>query len=1423
MNQDNPNPPADTPTTPAPAAPTPKRRRRWLRWTLGFLFLIVLLVGLLVALAWYGVSTEKGTRVLLSKVGGFLPGELTIGSQRGPLTGPLDLRDVHYHTPEGMDVRLKRVELQWDSGKLRRKQLDVQRLHADGIRIALPPAKEEEKPEDGKLIDIHLPVNIIVRDALIRNVEIVQAGKAPFKLDEIALDAQSERAADVVHVRSLRVDGPTFKLRAEGDLTPVGAYPVDLRAQATYDDAQYPPFVVSGAFNGTLEKLGIDAKLAQPFDARVTGNVIAPMRELEMDLAAQVRGFEAKKINPEWPVARVSQGNVKIKGKLDDFVSEGKVTGAYEDYGAGEATYRLARRGEDFFFEYLNLRTENGAALNAKGTVGTGNDRVGNKDLSLDLVADWRQISWPLSGTPVVASRSGEAKIQGTLADYRLDLDAQLSGPDIPPGRWVLSGRGSKEKMEIRSLRGDVLRGRLAAAGTVSWKPQVTWRVRLSGDGINPGVQYPEWPGRLSFTATSDGVLRDAGPYGRVDLTRLDGNLKGNPVAGAVQLVMEGERYRLPRLDLRSGTAQVIAAGTFTTKPQLSWQGRLAGEGINPGVLNPEWPGSLAFTVASNGVLRDAGPYGRVDLTDLRGHLRGNPVAGVVQLEMAGERYRLPRLDLRSGTAHATAAGTFSKTAGDLDWQLNAPNLTEALPEARGSLTAAGHLAGPWKTPRVQAKASGRSIAFQTYSVETVTLAANVDLGSNGPMQIDLDAAKVGLGERRFDTVTLDGRGTRRAHEVTLAVAAPEGTFGLALAGGLAGTTSWSGEIRRLDLANEQTGRWALAQPAGLAAGTTAAALRNFCWVSADNNAKLCADGQWSKTGPWNASGTIADLPFSMFKPFLPPDLEITGGVNGSFQGQGTPGGIVTANVDLKPGPGEVHYPLESGETARIRYDQGTVNLTAGRDGLAGRLALNFVDTGGIRADLRLPQFNTVGTPLKSQTVAGRIQADFSNLGIVEAFVPDLESPRGNLDADLAIQGTVAAPKAVGSVALRGAQVDVPKFGLEVRQIELTATSDPQGILQLKGSARSGGGNIALAGNIPLDKRPARITVDGKRFVVSNTPEAKVFVSPNLVIAAEYPRIDVTGDVTIPEAKIGQPKKGRRAAIPVSQDVYIVPPSEEQLAEADKPPMELHARVRVILAEDKVQIVEYSGFSGKPTGSLLVIEEPNKITTAVGELTVKDGIYKAYGQDLTLERGRVVFAGGPLNNPGLDLRAYRKADNGVVAGLNIRGTLESPETTIYSDPPMAQDQALAYILLGHPLGQATPQEGSMLANAANSLGLKGGNLVAKKLGARYGLEEARIESTGGIKEASLVVGKYLSPRLYVTYGIGLFEPISTFRIRYILGREWTLQAEQGTETGADFLYTVERGKGGATPVPTRDKGEDVQAPPATTGGDSGGH
>src|SRR4029079_2826075 len=203
--------------------------------------------------------------------------------------------------------------------------------------------------------------------------------------------------------------------------------------------------------------------------------------------------------------------------------------------------------------------------------------------------------------------------------------------------------------------------------------------------------------------------------------------------------------------------------------------------------------------------------------------------------------------------------------------------------------------------------------------------------------------------------------------------------------------------------------------------------------------------------------------------------------------------------------------------------------------------------------------------------------------------------------------------------------------------------------------------------------------------------------------------------VEVARAKIRIEKTPKGGAVPVSKDVIFVGGAPQEVAA--KPPVAVAARVRVLLGEDVD--LNALGLAAKPRGSILALEEPGRPATATGEIEVSGGTFKAYGQDLTIERGRLVFAGGPLSDPGIDLRAYRKADDGTTAGIEARGTLREPEVTLWSDPPMTESEALAYRLLGHPLGQASPEEGSRLANAANSLGLKGGNLIAKRLAGRF--------------------------------------------------------------------------------------------------------
>ena len=54
------------------------------------------------------------------------------------------------------------------------------------------------------------------------------------------------------------------------------------------------------------------------------------------------------------------------------------------------------------------------------------------------------------------------------------------------------------------------------------------------------------------------------------------------------------------------------------------------------------------------------------------------------------------------------------------------------------------------------------------------------------------------------------------------------------------------------------------------------------------------------------------------------------------------------------------------------------------------------------------------------------------------------------------------------------------------------------------------------------------------------------------------------------------------------------------------------------------------------------------------------------------------------------------------------------------------------------------------------------------------------------------MGRYLTPDLYISYGVGLFQPGHVFRLLYDLGRGFQLQTETGVATGADLLYTLER-------------------------------
>ncbi|MEO8190813.1 MAG: translocation/assembly module TamB domain-containing protein [Acidobacteriota bacterium] len=1257
---------------------------------------LLLLVG---GAVWWAVSTDAGARRVIALAGSAMKGSLSVESVEGPIRGPLTLRGLTWKTP-ALTVTIRTARLEWRLGALLRKRLDIVSLHAAGVRVRTAPAPEKKQRE--KLPDVHLPVNIVVREAVIEDIEMASEKPGPpFRLDSVTL--ATSVLGDTVRVDRLAVRGPSFSGDVAGTLRPQGDYPVDLSVRWAMQPAGMPRYSGEGRLTGTLERLVVTSRLSAPVSIDLGATLTAPMRDMRFSADVRFEELDVRRLKPDAPAAVVS-GALHAEGTLAALTTTGqaRVKTDVANLGRVDVAWDLSRRGEEIRVARLDLRLPEGSSARVSGTV-----VIANPDYRFDLAATWNRFVWPLRGPASVASSRGDLRIRGTAKDYALTANADVRGAGVPPGVWQLAGRGTAERLQIARLSGKVLGGTFAATGSVAWKPALSWNLALEGDGLNPGEMVKEAPGRLAFRARTRGRLERQGPAGDAEILELSGTLRGQPVSGAALAQFAGNRIVLPRASISVATAKLEASGRIAD----TW---------------------------------------------------------------------------------------------DLTWRAEAPNLSLLVGGVGGALSANGSLTGPRQTPRVRIVADGKSLARGERQIGRLRLEADIDFRSENPSRLDLRAqGVVAAPGRSADTVTLAGRGTLARHDLTLDVAAPGVTLSFAAAGGVEAAPrasrgasvsgrAWQGRITRLDVTSKAISG-GLERPAAVAVSATAARLQDFSW-SARSGGRLALAGVWAKAGPSEVHASIDALPLAILKPWLPADVVLTGNLNGKADAAVAAGGAVDAVVDLRPGPGEIQYTTASGERAAFPYRDANLRFRADSKGAAATVGLGIGSGGTLSGEVALPDYNARAVPSPAQRVTGRFSASLPDIAFARAFVSAVENLRGAFRADLAFDGTLGNPRIRGKAALTGAQADLPDYGLRLRDIAFSAASDGGPLLKLDGQVRSGEGTLTLTGQTPLQpsaENPANIHISGRRFAALATSDRKVWVSPDLTIVATADRISVTGDVRIPQTRIEYVRKF--ATIPVSPDVVFIGRSaEEEAAARRKATRVIEARVRLILG-DQVNI-KAEGFDGRITGSLLAIDAAGKPTSATGELVIASGTYKAYGQDLTVEHGRIVFAGGPIGNPAVDLRAFRKADDGTVAGVNVKGTVRNPEVTLYSEPPMGQTDALAYLLLGHPLGQASSQEGNLVANAATSLGIKGGNLLGKKIAARFGLETARIETRGGLQEASLVVGKYLSPKLYVEYGLGLFDPVSTLRIRYILSRKWSVSAETGAENAADLLYTIEAGK-----------------------------
>jgi translocation and assembly module TamB len=301
----------------------------------------------------------------------------------------------------------------------------------------------------------------------------------------------------------------------------------------------------------------------------------------------------------------------------------------------------------------------------------------------------------------------------------------------------------------------------------------------------------------------------------------------------------------------------------------------------------------------------------------------------------------------------------------------------------------------------------------------------------------------------------------------------------------------------------------------------------------------------------------------------------------------------------------------------------------------------------------------------------------------------------------------------------------------------------------------------------------------GDRLLLANVPEARIYASPDLRFRLDGRRIAVTGAVVVPEACI-QPADTAGAVL-VSADERIVRPDTGTGA-AER--FAVTSDIRLSMG-DRVQVRAY-GLSAAISGAVRTRTQPQGATTATGEFEVAQGVYRAYGRELDVERGRLLFTGGPVTDPAVDLRATRRLP-GHTVGVIARGPLRRPQLTLFSEPSLPQAQIASMLIVG----RSNIQSDSGAADSELSATERGGAILAGQLGKYVGLDDVGLIEDDE-QGSEIVLGKYLSPRLYVSYGISLVDEINTLKLRYTIGDQWVISAESGQESAADIEYRIEK-------------------------------
>jgi len=807
--------------------------------------------------------------------------------------------------------------------------------------------------------------------------------------------------------------------------------------------------------------------------------------------------------------------------------------------------------------------------------------------------------------------------------------------------------------------------------------------------------------------------------------------------------------------------------GQVAWAPQLDWDVAAKLAGFDPGYFAPGWDGKLSGALASKGrqlpppagsPAGTAGAYeATVDVPGIKGMLRKRTVDAQGKFALRGTQGE-GNVKLAVGNSRLTAKGAVGDRL-DIDAQLEPVNLDDLLPGSTGSLRGHVLVKGPRTAPDISADLVGNGLRWNDWSAEAISIKGRLPWqGDSGTLAVQGRKVQVGM---LLDTLNVDARGS--LSNLRLDAQTRNELGAVALSGGVRQQgQAWRGDLTALRIAPMKGDAWSLRAPATFSVQGSNFTLSDACLGAATGGA-LCASANWPREGLLVRGDA---LPLALVQPWLPPQS----GRRMYLRGELTLDGRIRPRGNAFEGNFKVasmEGGIRLGDNARgelVRYDHFSADVEMTQAQINAKLGVGFQGDGFV--DAKVQTGWDANAPL-----TGELYMNIARLYWLELFSPDIVRPTGLIEGHVSLRGTRGTPSLGGEATLSKFKGEFPALGLTFDEGKGSFTAQPDGSAKITAQANSGQGTLFVDGGLSWfgDAQPLQLHIHGENVLLANTPELRVIANPNLDFTLAGTAMQLRGSVHVPEADLDLERLDRGTS--VSEDVVVLDPVDPE--ETPTSPLDMDLTVSL---GDKVKMSGF-GLKGALGGKMQVWSRPGREMTANGGLEVS-GRYKAYGQDLTITRGNLSWNYNAVADPRINIRAERTIGD-VVAGIDVTGRAQSPRVDVWSTPAMSQSEALAYLVLGRSLTGASSDQAQQV-NAASAAISAGSGLLASQLGAKLGLDDAGVSQSRALGGSVVGVGKYISPKLYVGYGVSLVGSGSVLTLKYLLRRGFDVEVESST-------------------------------------------